>query len=190
MAKTADDQAGSAVRELRAEADRLFPGAVLELAVLRYGDDPMVEPGETMVRVRAIRQLTEEGEGRPRPGPLPAFKSPAMQEFRQEVTRRLPGVRRIEVLADSPDGKRTARISVRADDEHDDKLTPDQGEFTPVMVRMRAAELEIVDTLISAGIAPNRAEAVRWALGRISDRPAYTRLRERTREIEQLKSQF
>jgi len=39
------------------------------------------------------------------------------------------------------------------------------------MVRLRAAELEIVDTLIAAGIAGNRAKAFRWALTRISERP-------------------
>jgi Arc/MetJ-type ribon-helix-helix transcriptional regulator len=50
--------------------------------------------------------------------------------------------------------------------------------------------VKIVDTLISAGIAPNRAEAIRWSLARISERPAYAQLRERTREIEQLKSEF
>ena len=33
------------------------------------------------------------------------------------------------------------------------------GEFTHVMVRLRTAELDIVDTLIAAGIANNRAEA-------------------------------
>ena len=51
-------------------------------------------------------------------------------------------------------------------------------------------QLDIVDTLISAGIAPNRAEAIRWALGHISERLAYAQLRERTREIERLKSEF
>jgi Arc/MetJ-type ribon-helix-helix transcriptional regulator len=63
-------------------------------------------------------------------------------------------------------------------------------ELTPVMARLGPAELDIVDTLISAGIAPNRAEAIRWALARISERPAYAQLRERTREIERLKSEF
>ena len=48
----------------------------------------------------------------------------------------------------------------------------------------------MLDTLISAGIAPNRAEAIRWSLTRISERPAYAQLRERTREIERLKSEF
>jgi Arc/MetJ-type ribon-helix-helix transcriptional regulator len=58
------------------------------------------------------------------------------------------------------------------------------------MARLGAAELEIVDTLISAGIAANRAEAIRWALTRISERPAYAQLRERTREIERLRTEF
>jgi Arc/MetJ-type ribon-helix-helix transcriptional regulator len=58
------------------------------------------------------------------------------------------------------------------------------------MARPGPTDLDIVDTLISAGIAPNRAEAIRWALGRISERPAYAQLRERTREIERLKSEF
>jgi hypothetical protein len=64
------------------------------------------------------------------------------------------------------------------------------GLFTPVMVRLRGPELEIVDTLISAGIAANRAEAIRWALARISERPAYAQLREHTRDIERLKTEF
>ena len=39
------------------------------------------------------------------------------------------------------------------------------------MVRLRTAELDIVDTLIAAGIANNRAEAIRWALTRIPRTP-------------------
>jgi Arc/MetJ-type ribon-helix-helix transcriptional regulator len=62
--------------------------------------------------------------------------------------------------------------------------------FTPVMVRLKAPELEIVDTLISAGIANNRAEAIRWALTRIGERPAYIQVREHTRDIERLKAEF
>src|SRR5260370_19470527 len=41
-----------------------------------------------------------------------------------------------------------------------------------------------------AGIAANRADAVRWALARIRERPAYSQLRERAREIERLKTEF
>ena len=50
-----------------------------------------------------------------------------------------------------------------------------------------------MDTLITAGIAGianNRAEAIRWALTRLSERPAYTQLREHTRDIERLKTEF
>ncbi len=47
-----------------------------------------------------------------------------------------------------------------------------------------------LDALITAGIAANRAEAVRWALARIRERPAYAQLRERAREIERLKTEF
>ena len=64
------------------------------------------------------------------------------------------------------------------------------GEFTHVMVRLKTPELDIVDTLIAAGIANNRAEAIRWALTRIRERPAYEQLREHTRDIDRLKSQF
>jgi hypothetical protein len=64
------------------------------------------------------------------------------------------------------------------------------GEFTHVMVRLKAPELDIVDTLIAAGIANNRAEAIRWALTRIRERPAYEELREHTRDIERLKGEF
>ena len=41
-----------------------------------------------------------------------------------------------------------------------------------------------------AGLAANRADAARWALARIRERPAYAKLRERAREIEELKAQF
>ena len=62
--------------------------------------------------------------------------------------------------------------------------------LTPVMARLGQEDLATLDTLITAGIASSRAEAVRWALARIRERPAYEQLRVHTREIENLKSQF
>ena len=50
--------------------------------------------------------------------------------------------------------------------------------------------LETVDTLIMAGIADTRADAIRWALARIRERPEYERLRERIQEIDQLRNEF
>lgn len=190
MAGNTNDEAGQdqAAQELKALADRLFPGAVRELAVLRYGDAPVVEPGEIMVRIEAPGQPVG-GIPEDQADPMQAFEKSAMQEFRQAVMRRLPEVRRIEVSSDDPGHKGRRLMRIRTDDEGA-KLPPGRDDLAPVMVRMRAAELEIVDTLISAGIAPNRAEAVRWALGRIGERPAYAQLRERTREIEELKKEF
>jgi hypothetical protein len=164
-------------RELKQEAGRLLPGEVREVAVLEYGDDPMVEPGEVMVRVLTAGQPGDPDEP---PG------HEAMRQFRQEIARRLPAVRRLEVKSDVVDGKQRRLLS-RMDSE---KERPADGEFTPVMARLRAPELEIIDTLITAGIAPNRAEAVRWALARIGERPAYAQLRERTSEIQRLKTEF
>ncbi len=164
-------------RELKEEAAKILPGGVREVAVLEYGDDPVVEPGEVMVRV-----LTDEQPGERNEPP----KQEAMKQFRNEIAQRLPEVRRFEVTSHVTDGNQK-RFLTRTDSPKDG---PADGEFTPVMVRLRAPELEIVDTLINAGIAPNRAEAVRWALARISKRPAYAQLREHTCEIEQLKTEF
>jgi len=166
-------------RELQQVAERSFPGAVSRVAVMQHGDDPIVEPGEVMLRI-----VPSESASRAE-SPAGVFEQGAMKQFQSEVAARVPEVRRLEILSEDADGKRRgylARIGPREE-------KPDR-DLTPVMVRMRAAELEIVDTLISVGIAANRAEAVRWALARISERPAYGQLRERTLEIERLKSEF
>jgi hypothetical protein len=89
-------------------------------------------------------------------------------------------------MVEDKDGQRTAGDVRFVDDGREAA----DGEFTHVMVRLRTAELDIVDTLIAAGIASNRAEAIRWALTRIPERPAYERLREHTRDLERLKSEF
>jgi hypothetical protein len=58
------------------------------------------------------------------------------------------------------------------------------------MARLGPTDLETLDTLITAGIASSRADAVRWALARIRERPAYAQLSQRVREINELKAQF
>ena len=44
--------------------------------------------------------------------------------------------------------------------------------------RLGPAGLETVDTMIMAGVADNRGEAIRRALDRLRELPAYERLRE------------
>lgn len=171
--------------ELENEAKKLFPGAVRRAVLLQHDDDPVIEPGEMLLRLI----LTQApGEGRELPKPAALLKASAMRQFRQVLSRRLPEVQRIEVLFEDASGHPLkGHILSKAIDV---EAVFGAGLFTPVMVRLRAPELEIVDTLISAGIAANRAEAIRWALARISERPAYAQLREHTRDIERLKTEF
>ena len=48
--------------------------------------------------------------------------------------------------------------------------------------RLGPANLEALDTLIMAGIAGNRADAIRLVLARFREQPEYEQLRERVRE--------
>lgn len=162
------------------EVDRRFPGsAVQRVAVLQYGDDPVIEPGGLLVRV--ILQEAEGREGRRQA--LRAFEADhglAMKRFRNELCGQLPEVGRVEVrVGDTGEGPHLV-LGGREDG----------GDLTPVMARLGPVDLETLDALITAGIASSRADAVRWALARIRERPAYAQLRERAREIERLKTEF
>ena len=70
-----------------------------------------------------------------------------------------------------------------------DRTAPGRN-LTPVMARLDPRDVEVLDALITAGIVPNRAEGVRWALTRIRERPAYTQLREHIGKIDDLKAQL
>lgn len=130
-------------------------------------------PGQTLARFIRRVLTTEQPGDRDEPP-----KQEAMKQFRHEIAQRPSGVRRSEVKSEVIDGKQK-RFLARMDS---DKDKPADSEFTPVVVRLRAPELEIIDTLIKTGIAPNRAEAaVRWTLARISERPC-AQLREHTRD--------
>ena len=48
----------------------------------------------------------------------------------------------------------------------------------------------MLDALITTGTTASRAEAVGWVLARIRERPAYARLSERARELDELKARF
>lgn len=171
--------------------------------VLQYGDDPEVEPGQVLARV-VLATPADEEEERAR-----AFEAArdqhhrAFLELRRELNKLAVPVM-LQVVADGehePDEPRPGEL-------HDEpqlgkphlvlKLGQARGPvgvvdapgLTPVMTRLGPDELQILDTLITAGIASSRAEAVRWALARIRERPAYDQLRARAREIENLKAQF
>jgi hypothetical protein len=177
-------------QEIEHEANERFPGAVQSVVVLRHGDHPVVEPGELIVRVLIRPEGPDDGEQR-----LRAFEQahrPEMEQFRREVSRRVPQARRLQFIRDDGSSDRKmimmplgGGVGVRGPEG-----SPAAGDLTPVMARLGPADLETVDTLITAGIAANRAEAVRWALARVRERPAYAQLRERISEIDRLKAEF
>jgi hypothetical protein len=172
-----------------------FPGdAVQQVELLQYGDEPEIEPGELLVRV----VIEPPGGQRPDGTEADALivqefdhdHREAIQGFRQDL-RSVPQVAMVEFVLPGdgyPSGTPGPRTRISQAQlvvvEHPD------APLVPIMARLGPADLETVDTLITAGIATSRAEAVRWALARIRERPAYTKLRERAREIEELKAQF
>jgi len=165
-----------------------FPGSPIERVVLlQYGDDPIVEPGEIAVRVilaaggdRAERERIMEDFNR-------SFGR-ELEKLRDDLTDRLPEARRLEVRAGEDKGG--PAFFLRAMPRSLETRALAGGDLTPVMARLGPTDLETLDTLITAGIASNRAEAVRWTLARIRERPAYEQLRTKAREIEELKTQF
>lgn len=163
-----------------------LPGAPIQrVVILQYGDDPEIEPGQLLARIHieaaedktAREQAMEEFHQAHRTG---------IRELRRDLDR-LPGVGPLEIVAGSGEGE-GPRIRLGRRDSP--LFTTGEGPLVPVMARLGPADLETVDVLITAGIAANRADAVRWALARIRERPAYAQLQQRAREIEELKAQF
>ena len=180
---------------LRAAARELLPeGAVSQVALLQYGDDPEVEPGQLIVRILLPDAGPADAAAREPGGDpldtdrLDVFRRThraALEQLRDTISRELPEVSFMEFRADrGPEhrGKMRWRLGSRSADR--------PGDLTPVMARLAPTDLQTLDTLITTGIAANRADAVRWALARIRERPAYAELRERARQIEDLKTQF
>jgi hypothetical protein len=179
--------------ELETAANELLPGWIRRVELLQHGDAPMIEPGQLMPRLvftdPAARLQDPLADPRKAAKAARTFKlavGPGLNQFRDDLLQRWPEIRYIEVMTEDGSGHRTGG-NVRFVEDGRDAA---DGEFTHVMVRLKTAELDIVDTLIAAGIANNRAEAIRWALTRIRERPAYEQLREHTRDIERLKNEF
>jgi hypothetical protein len=166
-----------------------FPGAAIEkVAVLQYGDDPEIEPGELLARV--VLQAGESEEEREQA--MRAFDDAhrdAIRKLNHDLNR-VPEIGLLEIIVGDSEAKGAHPVRKMRMARPPRGLEGAEGQLTPVMARLGPEDLETVDALITAGIAANRAEAVRWALARIRERPAYEKLRERAREIEELKAQF
>jgi len=169
-------------REIDQEMRARFPGtAVRQAVLLQYGDDPEIEPGDLWVRVLLDEPDEPEDDWGPRMTAFQQANETAIEQFRGYLAAKLREIMAVEyVFGNNPvtfdgDGPRCGmpvaqRLSDISEWEH--------GEATFVLVALGPARLETVDTLIMAGIAATRAEAIRWALDRIREQPAYQRFRE------------
>lgn len=182
------------IRQQFAEAvRRRLPGAPIErIEVLQHGDDPEVEPGQLLARVIVAAPGGEEPGGEEERkrvfDELHAAHHEAFHELRKELNK-LPVPVVLQFIAGGTPSEDIKGPFIQLLHARGGGEGPAPG-FTPVMARLAAEDLETLDMLITAGIATSRAEGVRWALARIRERPAYEQLRARTREIEELKSQF
>jgi hypothetical protein len=178
-------------REIEDHVRTLLPdGAVRRVEWPSHHDDPHIEPGELLPSL-ILTEPPGRRRGRPEPGQaikkFQAIHGPGLKQFRYELPRRWPEIQNLGIGFEDASGHSRGGIVMALDDQSGEAADSD---ITHVMVRLKPPELEIVDTLITAGIANSRAEAIRWALARISERPAYTQLREHTRDIQKLTTEF
>jgi hypothetical protein len=165
-----------------------FPGDVIKQAVLlHYGDDPEVEPGELWVQVLLRADRPEDYEQIIR-----AFmrdQQAAMEEIPRYLAEELREIRLLEfTFSTNPATSESDGPSNRM--EFGQRLAEERGEATHVPGRPGPAGLETLDTLIMAGIADDRADAIRWVLAPFRQQPEYEQLRERVGEIDRLRAEF
>ena len=189
------------MQEFDQEVRRRFPDAPIQrVEVLQYGDDPEIEPGQLLGRIlieappAAAGAEGKDGDKEERGRRLEQFHDThrsAIRELRREMDK-LPASTILEftVAGEAAEGERRGPRLRLAGGPRAGLGGGEGSPLTPVMARLGQDDLETLDTLITAGIASSRAEAVRWALARIRERPAYEELRTHTRQIEELKAQF
>ena len=180
-------------REIDDEVRARFPGdAVRQVMLLEYGDDPQIEPRDLWVRV-----LLNSG------GPddydrawkeFAGAHQAAIEEFPRYLTEKVHEIMNVEfrfdVAVEAGGGLDGPQWGYPTGRRLSDYLDWELGAATFVHAPMGPSGLETLDTLIVAGIAGTRMEAIRWALDRFRDHPAYERLRERVRDGGALKDEF
>jgi hypothetical protein len=174
---------------LEQQVRQAFPeGAIIQVQVLQYGDDPEVEPGQAAMRVFFDWPGRSEGD-RADPTTVHRFvtaNAAALGMLRDE----LPDL--IGWVEFRPDGQAGAAsphtLAYRITDRRKPPPAGHEGpeDLTPVMVRLGAADLATVDTLITAGLVSSRAEGLRWALSRLREHPAYAQLQQQAHQNDEL----
>jgi hypothetical protein len=179
---------------LEKQVRSMFPAdALTKVDVLQYGEDPAVEPGD--VGIRGFLPRAGRPPGRKEDEQIIEAFGGTYAETVEKLSDKLPRfVAWIEFYpeqAGDDDGLHTGPMfRLVSGDARASSLDLGAEELTPVMTRLGSADIATVDTLITAGIASSRAEALRWAVGRIRENPAYAQLQQRVNEINDLKAQF
>ncbi len=187
------DVLGPVERDINEEVRARFPGtAVRQAVLLQYGDDPEIGPGDLWVRVLLDADRPEDHE--PAITALRLANNTAIEQFAGYLAEKLPAIRLVEYTFSNPnpvtrDGH-APRMSNLVGERLSDIREWEHGETTRGLTRLGPAGLETLDTLIMAGTAGTRAEAIRWALDRIRERPAYQRLRDLRSEADKLRNEF
>ena len=181
----------SVEREIDDEVRARFPGDVIKQAVLlHYGDDPEIQPGELWVRVLLRADRPEDYEQIIRAFLRDHEGQAALEEFPRYLAEKLREIRLVEfTFPDNPvtSGGHGPRCSMIVGQRVAD-LRAERREAARVDARLGPANLETVDTLIMAGIADDRADAIGWVLARFRRQPEYEQLRERVRETGRLRA--
>ena len=179
-------------RDINEEVRARFPGtAVRQAVLLQYGDDPEIGPGDLWVRMLFDADRPDDWE--PTLITFRLANYAAIEQFAGYLAEKLPEIRLVEyTFSNNPvtrDGH-GPRFSNLVGERPSDIQEREHGETTLELARLGPAGLETLDTLIMAGTAATRAEAIRWALDRIRERPAYQRLRELRGEADKLRNEF
>jgi len=180
-------------REIDDEVRSRFPGAaVRRVLLLQYGDDPQIEPRDLWVRVLLDSDGPEDYDRA-----WKAFAGPhqaAIEEFPRYLAEKVHEIMNVEFRFgdNTEDGcdRDGPQWGYPTGQRLSDYQEWERGEATFVRAPMGPAGLETLDTLIMAGIAATRSEAIRWAMDRFRDLPAYQRVRERLRDADALKDEF
>ena len=176
MAKAMTDRIEQQVRQAFPES------AIARVQILQDGDDPEVEPGQAAVRVFFNWPGQAEG-GQASPKTVHRFVT-AHAAALGVLSDQLPRV--IGWAEFRPEGEarpaRAGGLSYRIANRGRPSPRDEAEDRTPVMVRLGAADLATVDTLITAGIVTSRAEGLRWALSRLREHPAHAHLQQQAGE--------
>jgi hypothetical protein len=179
MEKTETDRIEQLVRSAFGD------GEVERVAVLEYGDDPEVGPGETAVRI--FINLASQPKDKSGHANLHTFHEAHRAEIDQLREQLRPVAWWVEYRTSGDPKRGGGRLRNLLRDTEPAEVA---GELTPVMTRLGPLDLATVDTLITAGIATSRAEVLRWAVARVREHPAYAQIQQRVNEISELKAQF